>query len=53
MAASGIAVVHATLPKNDRAWWEQKLQRNEQCGRETDEWLLEAGWMVERVWEHE
>jgi hypothetical protein len=43
----------ATVPKNNREWWESKLQANVECDRDTDRRLAEAGWLVIRVWEHE
>lgn len=45
--------VHGTWPKANSAWWAAKLRGNEQRDRDTDRRLREAGWRVERVWEHE
>src|SRR5690606_7633007 len=44
---------HATVPKSNRAWWTAKLETNVLRDRDTDCRLLEAGWTVVRVWEHE
>ncbi len=44
---------HATIPKNNRQWWVDKLEANVQRDRDTDRELEEAGWLVVRVWEHE
>lgn len=44
---------HGTTPKSNRQWWEDKLQRNVERDRDTDERLSEAGWIPVRVWEHE
>ena len=44
---------HATLPKNNRDWWKEKLAANVARDRDTDVKLSEAGWTVVRVWEHE
>lgn len=44
---------HATLPKNNREWWREKLAANVRRDRDTDRQLLEAGWQVVRIWEHE
>lgn len=44
---------HATSPKSNRAWWDDKLTRNVMRDRDTDERLRDAGWVVVRVWEHE
>lgn len=44
---------HATVPKNNREWWIEKLEANVARDRDTDRQLAEAGWQVIRVWEHE
>jgi DNA mismatch endonuclease, patch repair protein len=44
---------HATVPKNNREWWVEKLAANVARDRDTDRQLREAGWRVIRVWEHE
>ncbi|KAF0849728.1 very short patch repair endonuclease [Nocardia caishijiensis] len=44
---------HATAPKNNAQWWAEKLAGNVARDRATDAALLEAGWRVVRVWEHE
>ena len=44
---------HATWPKQNAAWWREKLHANQQRDRDTDERLSAAGWMPIRVWEHE
>ncbi len=44
---------HGTTPKNNREWWEQKLDANVSRDRRVDAQLREAGWVVLRVWEHE
>lgn len=44
---------HATWPESNADWWATKLRRNVERDRETDELLIEAGWSVVRVWEHE
>jgi DNA mismatch endonuclease, patch repair protein len=44
---------HATRPKANAEWWEQKLTRNQERDRETDRALRENGWEVVRIWEHE
>ena len=44
---------HATVPKNNREWWVEKLAANVARDRDTDRQLREAGWEVVRVWEHE
>ncbi|MGW6424154.1 very short patch repair endonuclease [Nocardia sp. NPDC055053] len=44
---------HATDPKNNAEWWAEKLAGNVARDRATDAALIEAGWRVVRVWEHE
>ena len=44
---------HGTIPKNNREWWEDKLNRNVARDRRVDEQLREAGWQVLRFWEHD
>ena len=45
--------IHATFPKVNKQWWEEKLEKNVRRDRATDEALRSAGWTVIRVWEHE
>lgn len=44
---------HASLPKNNRVWWQTKLERNVERDRRVDGELAEAGWAVIRAWEHD
>lgn len=44
---------HATAPKANADWWRQKLERNRERDRDTDQLLLDQGWFPVRVWEHE
>ncbi|SMF19394.1 T/G mismatch-specific endonuclease [Cellulosimicrobium cellulans J34] len=44
---------HATQPKTNPEWWREKLARNVARDRATDNELLNAGWTVVRIWEHE
>jgi DNA mismatch endonuclease (patch repair protein) len=44
---------HGSLPKANHAWWRQKLEANERRDRDTDRELIEAQWLIIRVWEHE
>ncbi|GGR73205.1 hypothetical protein GCM10010169_16510 [Micromonospora fulviviridis] len=41
------------MPKNNREWWEAKLQRNVERDREKDTALSALGWQVRHFWEHE
>lgn len=44
---------HGTRPKNNRDWWDAKLDGNVRRDRDTDQLLAAAGWTTVRVWEHE
>lgn len=44
---------HATVPKSNREWWQEKLATNVRRDRDADSQLSQAGWLVVRVWEHE
>ena len=44
---------HATEPKANAEWWEQKLRRNRERDAATNRALRENGWEVVRIWEHE
>ena len=44
---------HGILPRNNREWWREKLERNVARDREKDEELGMLGWQVVHVWEHE
>jgi DNA mismatch endonuclease (patch repair protein) len=44
---------HGSLPKSNADWWREKLDRNVQRDRDTDDRLARAGWKVMRIWEHE
>jgi DNA mismatch endonuclease (patch repair protein) len=45
--------IHRSSPKANRKWWAAKLAANRQRDRDTNRRLRAAGWVVERVWEHE
>lgn len=44
---------HATQPKNNASWWSAKLEANVVRDRRQDQLLVDEGWTVVRVWEHE
>lgn len=44
---------HATLPKANRAFWEEKIARNRRRDTDTNRLLTDDGWLVLRFWEHE
>lgn len=43
---------HGIVPKNNRQWWQEKLQGNTERDQDTNRCLIDAGWSVVRVWEH-
>ncbi|MEU2043282.1 very short patch repair endonuclease [Nocardia niwae] len=48
----GCPVHHRPATKNS-AFWVQKIQANQSRDRDTSSKLIDAGWTVIRVWEHE
>ena len=44
---------HSTMPKQNRKFWKQKLDRNQQRDRLVRRTLVSRGWRVLRVWEHD
>lgn len=45
--------VHVTWPRNNGAYWREKIERNRQRDTDTNRCLSEAGWLAVRVWTHE
>jgi len=44
---------HSKLPRNNAAFWQQKLQSNVKRDRLVTRTLRKEGWAVVRVWEHD
>lgn len=44
---------HGSRPATNSIYWSEKVLRNQNRDRDTDQALHEAGWSVVRVWEHE
>src|SRR3712207_1265502 len=44
---------HAKQPKNNASWWLAKLDANVARDRRQEQQLVDQGWTVVRVWEHE
>jgi DNA mismatch endonuclease, patch repair protein len=44
---------HSSIPKANRDWWVEKLERNVERDARTSSTLEERGWTVIRIWEHE
>jgi len=45
--------IHGTLPRTNTEWWEAKFRANGERDRDMNRRMVEAGWRVIRVWEHE
>lgn len=45
--------LHRSLPKQNQAFWIQKLERNRNRDRVVRAELRKAGWGILRIWEHE
>lgn len=43
---------HGVIPKNNRAWWEDKLARNAERDARKDAELMAMGWTPVHLWEH-
>jgi DNA mismatch endonuclease, patch repair protein len=44
---------HATQPKQNAAFWREKIARNQARDRTVNRTLRSLGWRVLRIWEHE
>ena len=44
---------HFKAPRTNSGYWHGKILRNVRRDRDTDEILMQAGWVTVRVWEHE
>lgn len=44
---------HGHMPKSNLEYWEKKLNRNKQRDVKVNQYYLEHGWKVKRVWEHD
>jgi DNA mismatch endonuclease (patch repair protein) len=45
--------IHGTWPKENAAFWKNKIEANQRRDADTDSRLTGAGWLVIRIWEHE
>lgn len=45
--------IHGSWPKANADFWRKKIETNKARDADTDRRLLENGWSVIRVWEHE
>jgi len=44
---------HGTKPRSNSSWWQEKFAANAARDADTDRTLIELGWQVVRVWEHD
>lgn len=44
---------HHTVARSNATFWAEKVRRNRERDRDTDERLEVDGWMILRAWEHE
>ncbi|MGD7045655.1 very short patch repair endonuclease [Jeotgalibacillus proteolyticus] len=44
---------HGNMPKSNQEYWLKKLKRNQERDKEVNEYYLEKGWRLLRIWEHE
>lgn len=44
---------HGSSPKSNVEFWRNKIETNKRRDADTDHRLIEAGWTVVRIWEHE
>ena len=45
--------IHWAPPKANEDWWTRKISGNVERDRKHDKALVDAGWHVLRIWEHE
>ena len=45
--------IHGHVPKTNGDYWTAKLDRNVERDRRNDAALMDEGWTVVRIWEHE
>jgi DNA mismatch endonuclease (patch repair protein) len=48
-----VCPIHATWPKANADWWQEKLEANRARDAATDAELQVHGWTVVRIWGHE
>lgn len=45
--------LHGTQAKANAGFWREKIERNRERDTDTNRRLIEAGWIVVRIWEHD
>jgi len=44
---------HGRRPKSNEEFWNKKLDRNKNRDKEVQNYYLEKGWHIKRIWEHD
>lgn len=45
--------LHFKRPKSNQEFWDNKISRNRERDKEVNEYYIQRGWNLRRVWEHE
>ncbi|WP_455920182.1 very short patch repair endonuclease [Priestia megaterium] len=45
--------IHGRRPKSNEEFWNKKLDRNKNRDKEVQNYYLEKGWHIKRIWEHD
>nr|WP_263327108.1 very short patch repair endonuclease [Neobacillus sp. Marseille-Q6967] len=48
-----VCPLHSDIPKSNQDYWLKKLSRNQDRDKEVNDFYIEKGWHLMRVWEHE
>ena len=48
-----VCPIHGRIPRSNVEYWEKKLKRNVERDNMVNEFFLQKGWNVMRIWEHE
>ncbi|TCP25640.1 T/G mismatch-specific endonuclease [Scopulibacillus darangshiensis] len=48
-----VCPIHSTEPKSNQEYWKKKLLRNQLRDIEVNNYYIENGWNLKRVWEHD
>lgn len=45
--------LHFKRPKSNQEFWDKKITRNRERDKEVNEYYIQQGWNIRRIWEHE
>ncbi|MEH6948048.1 very short patch repair endonuclease [Bacillus sp. JJ634] len=48
-----VCPIHNNKPKSNQEYWNKKLSRNQQRDIEVNNYYIEKGWHIKRIWEHD